>query len=210
MKAWLFKKKITAFIFCALFLTMIVTGCGQIVSTTSEGREYFPNTDGFSWTYRSLSSATTEVSILRTGFDGFSTVGSQIVQKQKNETFRGSLIETSESLVRVTDSDVKDYGSPDYVKTQPSNMLVFPLFVGASWYTDGTIETTVVNKEDVTTPAANYTNCFKLRTINPSSARIVTVDMWLAKNVGVVKILINLDIGTATLITTIELTSKNF
>lgn len=199
----MFKKYWFIFMALAFTITAIVTGCEtlQTVDATG-GREYFPNTDGYIWNYRSTQTGTTEIGLVKYSFNGTTTVGGLTVQKYKGEAFLGTLANTSESLMRVTDTDVKTYGSTTSPTTEATNYFIFPLKIGNKWLISGTNEATVVAQENVSVPAGTYINCFKIRYPYGSSY----TDMWLAKNVGIVKLLSYSTTGALTM----ELTSKSF
>jgi hypothetical protein len=196
----MFKKYWFVFLASAFTITAIITGCETLQKAeVTGGREYFPNTDGYSWTYRATSSSTTEIQTSVFSFTGSATIDSLSVQIWKT----GSPSGTFESYLRVTDADVKFYGSPTYPSTvETSIFLVFPLKVGSKWNTYGTTEANVIAQENVMVPLGTYNNCFK---VQYGSGSMITY-MWFGKNVGMVKL--------QTIMGTVEvngdLTSKNF
>jgi hypothetical protein len=209
-------------LFCVFMIGSI--GCGQTdtgetITTTSStisstttttqltgGREYYPNTDGYIWTYRVTSTSTPDVYTMRTTFDGTATVDSVVVQARRTEYILGNQISTYEGYFRVTDAGVFGYGSPSSPTTEARTEFVFPLEIGSSWTTD--ISTSeVVAIENVTVPLGTYNNCFKVVTSQPANDTYTNV--WLASNVGIVKSEY-FYLNPPTVTTTSELTSKNF
>lgn len=188
-------------VFCVLVIGL--AGCNVTTSgTTTGGREYFPNTDGYSWSYRTTSTSTPDVYTTRMTFDGTAAVGSVVVQVARTEYTLGTLTNTYESYLRVTDTGVFAYGSSSYPTTEASTLYAFPLEVGNSWTTIySTCE--VLARENVTTPLGTYNNCFKIRSQGSSSSY---GDVWLAPNVGMVK----MESVSPYAVGTQELTSKNF
>ncbi len=200
----MFKRHWFIYLVLGFIAAAVITGCETLQAVdTSGGREYFPNTDGYSWTYRAPASNTTEVQTAKFSFSGSATVDSLAVQKWKSESFTATTAYTSESYIRITDTDVKFYGSPTYPSTvETSIFLTFPLRIGAKWYTSGTYEANVVAQENVTVSLGTYSNCFKVQF---GSGSMVT-NMWFGKNAGIVKI--QTIMGTVEVIG--DLTSKNF
>jgi len=200
----MFKKYWFIFLALALTITAIITGCETLQTTgTSGGREYFPNTDGYSWTYRATFSGTTETQTLKISFSGTATAGSLTVQKWKSEIFSGTAVYTSESYLRVTDADVKYYGDPTYPSTiETGTFLAFPLKVGSKWFTYGTSEANVVALENITVLLGAYNNCFKVK----ASSGSINTYMWFAQNIGCIKV--QQTMGTFEV--NMDLTSKNF
>jgi hypothetical protein len=210
------------FFACLVFILIILTGCetlqkAESTTTTSttttittttiatSGREYYPNTDGYSWTYNfsggGFSGTVTFI------INGTTTVGGLTVQKWKTESSLGG---TAESLIRVTDSNVKSYGTLTSPTTEAYTSLVFPLKIGNNWITSGTYEATVLSQEDVSVPAGTFSGCFKIRDYSSYGYS----DTFLAKNTGMVKavsVMIS-RYGTVetTIVSTLELTAKNF
>ena len=140
-------------------------------------------------------------------FNGVATIDSTTVQKLKSESFSGTYSSTRDAYQTVSDSYVKNYGDQYHPTTEADTYLVFPLTAGAGWTISGTRTASVTSLESVTVAAGAYSSCFRVHMIFPPNA---TTDIWLAKNVGMVKseaISIN---ATDSTITTTELTSINF
>lgn len=194
--------------FHALILIPVIilfsAGCSQNLSSSGSdgGREYFPNTDGYSWTYRMSVSGTTETATARMTFTGTTTVGGTTVQIWRSESIYTTGTITAESLIKVTDSAVTQYGTPTYPSSTPSTVIAFPLNVGSRWYTYGTVEAIVTAQENVIVPSGTFNNCYKISSTLGSNSS----DLWLGKNVGIVKMLTTSTYGTYTL----ELISRNF
>jgi hypothetical protein len=206
------------FILCTVLVIFagLLIGCSQETNTgsTTGGREYFPNTDGYSWTYRVSSPATTETATMKFTAAGTTTAGGVTVQKIRAEMTYGSSVSTMEALVRVTETDVSLYSSVTVTTPEVSKMIAFPLSVGSSWivYRSASVtqEASVVAQENITVPAGSYTGCFKMRMPSFSLYGASTIETWLAKNVGVVKVLMTSLYGTIESVGLYELTAKSF
>ena len=190
-----------------ILISMIIlfsAGCSQNTSSSGSGggREYFPNTDGYSWSYRMSMSGTTETATARMTFTGTTTAGGTTVQIWRTESFYTTGATTIENLIKVTDSSVTQYGTLVYPSTIPSTVIAFPLNIGSSWYTYGTVEAIVTAQENVIVPSGTFNNCYKISSTQGSNSS----DLWLGKNVGIVKMLTTSIYGTYTL----ELISRNF
>jgi len=188
----------------------IITGCETLQkAATSGGREYFPNTDGYSWTFRLSSSTTTEIATAKFTANGTTSIDGITVQKLKVEMISGAHVSTSETLVRVTDSDVTWYTSASNPTSEALKMISFPLTIGSKWIVNQlatmTSEGTVLSQENV----GSYNDCFKVKIASVSSPGN-TIDFWLAKDVGVAKVLITNLSGTTETTNLAELTGKSF
>lgn len=177
-----------------MIAVVTILGCATVTSTgggtSGGGREYFPNTDGYSWSYnyRPMSGSQMEMNIT---FSGSITSGGKTFQ-----VFKGNIgIITFESYVIVTDSNVKTYNT---LTSEASTLLVFPLNVGSHWFNSGSDESQVLALETVTVQAGTFNNCYKVRTTRQASF----YDDWYAPNVGLIK-----EINSSA---TLELVSKNF
>jgi hypothetical protein len=215
-------KSIRTIFFCALFIALMLAfrliGCSQssdtpspttstVTSTTSNPivsttvavfkgyREYYPNTDGYSWTYtRNFSDGRSQTEKIT--YAGTTTAFLQTVQIARRETHAPGSVSTSESLFKVSALAVyvvKNMSGTDVLAAA----FVFPLFVGSD-----SGASTVLALEDVTVPAGSFINCFKLRSTDGG----YTYYSWLAPNVGMVKA----EKINSTSISTAELTSNNF
>lgn len=196
------QKTIPFFIFLFFLGLFVMTGCNVVSSSggTDGGVEYFPHNNGYSWTYKITRQGTTAVYSLIYTFNGTQSVGSITCQKFKSENnmYRSA---TSESLVYVTNSDVKNYGTSTSPTTEPFTLLKFPLTVGSSWISFGTQEVRVQAKESITVPTGTYDT---FRNFNEQGSAYAY--SWYAKDVGLIKI-ISVS-GSMTI--TAELVSKNF
>ena len=208
------KLKIIAGCLCFLIVPLffITFGCGGLTETLfGGGREYYPNADGNSWTYSKVTTSNTTTDVvtvtsIRT-YTGIATIDSITVQKVKNETISGGNIFTTEAYQVVTDSSVKNYGDQSHPTTEAETFLVFPLMVDSEWTINGEGDiATVIDIESVTVPAGTYNDCFR---IEMDSTNTIT-DIWLAKNVGMVKSVAVSTFGGTIFTFTTELTSKNF
>ncbi len=200
------KSKGNAGIFISILLVaLVVGGCNTATTTStvaSAGREYFPNTEGYSWTYQATSFfAPTNYSLSLT-FSGTAAVDSLVVQKQRYD-YQDQIFPTMEALIAVNDLAVLSYGTTQSSTTSAFVTLDFPLTIGKTWFTEVTNEAEVITRESVTVPAGTFDDCLLVKYTFGSRQ---TNYYWYARNVGLVKgISIHVD-GTGTL----ELTSKNF
>ena len=203
-------------LFIALIILFRLVGCSQssdtptnsTLSTTTSNlsstttlavfkgyREYYPNTDGYSWTYtRDFSDGTSQTEKIT--YSGTTVAVGQTLQIAKRESFLPGSVSTSEILFKVSDTAV-------YVvqKLLGSDVLAalfgFPLFVGSN-----SGSSTVLALEDVIVPAGSFHNCFKLS----ASDSGYTYHTWLAPNVGMVKA----EKINSHSVSTAELTGNNF
>ncbi len=197
------------------FCLVLLAGCGILLPSKGiVGPEYYPNGDGYSWTYQIASYAVNSspaTGVEKVTFSGTTTVENLVVQKLIIEDTFGSSVSTSEGRIGVTEGSVKSY--PNLVATaDASTLYTFPLSVGAKWFVSGTIEASVVTQESVTVPAGTF-GCYKI-----SGSTVIgyvntfTYNEWLASRVGSVKkqYFIFAPNGSSVLAATWELTSKNF
>ncbi len=160
-------------------------------------REYYPNTDGYSWTYVRTFSDGAPPLTEKVTYSGTTSAAGTTVQIAVRETIPVfGPVSTSESYFRVTDSGV--YGLQTVLGTQVLALIFkFPLYVGSS-----TLNSTVLALEDVTVPSGTFSRCFKIR----SSDSGTTYYSWLAPNVGMVRAEKRY-LGT---VSTAELIGRNF
>ena len=162
----------------ALLMGGIILGCAELDRAIEQITFYhFPNTDGNSWEYESSSSTTSETTIYKTTFNGTYTLGSLTLQRQKQESFSSLFSYTQEALVKVSDSDVKFYGTVSNPTLEAEAFLMFLMGIGDKWFTQGTDEATVMVKENVTVPAGTYNDCLKIRYTSGLDFRYA----WLAR-----------------------------
>lgn len=196
-------KTIKYFILLLVFCSFIVlAGCNIFQPTTSYlgGREYFPNTDGYSWTYV-LRAEIPPFGII-TGettstFSGTKTIFGKPVQVMINQ-LGTTYISSQETYYDVSDSYVKIYGWSFSPTSEATTHLVFPLSLGQTWNTS-----TVQSVEWVTVPKGTF-ECVKIRSTYDDGYS----DTWYAKNVGWIKSC-SID-NTLNSISTEELKSTNF
>ena len=185
-------------------VTTTTTVTTTSTSTTLAGRQYYPNTDGYSWTYRktSTSSTTTDATIYidRFTFSGTAMAGSIEAQILKQENI-SPYPSTFENYKVITADYVKQLSPEAYT------LLVFPLCLGASWTLYGSDEATVISFESVTVPAGTFNECFKVRMVHAVDS---WADVWYAKDVGMVKAIAFSGTPTYWYQTETELTEKNF
>lgn len=178
--------------------TTTTTVSGPTTTTIYSGyREYYPNQDGLSWTYRRAFSNSPSINTEKITYCGTSEFNSQIVQIARRETiFPEGTISTAETIFKVDNFAVYRLRT---VESTPILMAVFgfPLQVGIH-----TGVTDVLALETVTVPAGTFNNCFKLSAAEGDFTYI----SWLAPNVGMVKA----EKRGVSAISTAELTGKNF
>ena len=199
-------KKLIGFglVMAIAFLVAFVVGCTTTSEKVTGGREYFPNEDGYSWSYRVTFASTSETATMETTFSGTSAVDSIIVQKFIMRIIVDSfIVQEEESFLQVSDAAVLGYGSPSYPTTEAAIILDFPLEVGKKWITSGTYEAEVLAIETVPVPLGSYDDCFKISTFIGSDTPAL---IWLAPNVGPVKM--GMTMGTEEAVA--ELTYKSF
>lgn len=164
------------------------------------GKEYYPNNDGYSWTYNiGVSDAGSQRGVV--SFNGVTTIEGQefqILKVDNNKDTKSVL-----RLIKVDDNSAKDFGLSTDLGTQESVLLTFPLKVGNSWNISSQESASVDAIEDVTVSVGVFKNCFKVSYTfsNRKSQR------WYAKNIGVIKRIDNFDDGLAT---NWQLAAKNF
>jgi hypothetical protein len=188
-------------------------------------REYFPNADGYSWTYKMTCaiSSTSEVLTftVRATFAGPTTSETPAIKWLKLEIFTPTFSSTSEKTLAmgITDLGVKDYGllahfyyiaSAYPLSTNEGySWFAFPLSIGNKWTFGQSTEASVIGQENVIVPAGTY-SCFKAIANSPLSSS-VTLEGWLAKNVGLVKARFYFTYTNGTLESyLLELVDKNF
>jgi len=194
-----------------LMMVVVMVGCGAGAPDlpTTGGVEFFPHTDGYSWTYNievDILSSPEAIGTMEVTFNGTTEVSGITVQKR--ETFLttyNSLTYTTTHCVKVTDSYVKGYGEIGDTTTEACTTLSFPLSVGKTWtaYTFENVFTAeVIAAENVTVPAGTFAT-FKID--YPAQG---TAYYWYAENIGLVKFALYDDDDN--LRQRYELTSKNF
>lgn len=186
--------------FCCFVFIASLAGCGQGGGSASYLVSYFPNTDGYKWTYNYLIGGLTGVEIHT--FNGTTSYSGLTLQNLKTEIFIASSGATVETLMLLTTENLKTYGTASSPTTQTETSYVFPLVVGNTWTHHTGATATVVSKETVIVPAGTFADCYRVKVIDGTT----TSESWLANNVGIVKIQ-NQYAGT---LATCELTAKNF
>lgn len=164
------------------------------------GREYYPNNDGYTWTYNiGVSDAGSQRGIA--AFNGVTSINGkefQILKIDNNKDAKSVL-----RLIKVDENSAKDFGLSTDLGTQESVLLTFPLKVGNSWKISSQETASIDAIEDVTVSAGIFKNCFKVSYTfsNRKSQR------WYAKNVGIIKRIDSFDDG---LVTNWQLAARNF
>lgn len=201
------KNKNHIWILAVLLAGAFLAGCNIVsnINVSSGGKEYFPNTNGYSWTYISSGFSHTRT------WDGSQSFSGLTLQKMK--IVNGG---TSEVLYLVTDSGVTFYGYSMAPTPDSWAILSFPLTTGKKWTrvynSDYRGSSEVIGTETVTVPAGTFT-CIKVKTNFAMLLFGMNKEIydWYAPNVGLVK---TMDITATTsggpAITTTEMTSKNF
>lgn len=184
-------KKLLVFVPIAL----LIIGCG------GGEKNYYPLTEGNTWNYRTIttmtigdstssdtSSMTTEITV-KTTLNNGTEVYEQIM------TMEGS---TDTSYVQETDDYILSY--EDKADTEPDTMVALPLEEGKTWtvLADSTYTETgkAIGKESVTVPAGTYDDCWKIAYIYADSAFSETSFVYLAPDIGMVKVYESTEIDT--------------
>jgi len=159
-------------------------------------QDYYPNTDGYSWTYLRHFSDKGDTQIEKITYRGTTQINFMTAQIAIRETVFQGNISTSESYFKVDNTAV--------YRTQivANNTVLAPLFGFPLYVGKFSGVSTVTALEDVTVPAGTFTKCFKLTYTDAD----LTYNIWLAQNVGMVKA----EKFTGSLVSTAELTGKKF
>ena len=198
--------------------TSTITSTSTSTSTTTTmvlTKDYYPNADGDVWIYQLLTfmSGSTTESTAEATFNGTQVVDGLTAQIQ---IISGGALETQEALIIATNSDVKEYGSPDGPTTEANiRDLRFPSVVGDRWEYDLVDDITTTEPlavESINVPAGTF-NCFKVRIVGPSGPTGYPANIyWYAKDVGVVRRITGYfyTSGAEVATLTLNLKSKNF
>ncbi|MFA4844218.1 MAG: hypothetical protein WC632_04615 [Candidatus Margulisiibacteriota bacterium] len=181
----------------------------NIVLAPAAGRNYFPNTDGYSWQYNLNQSGAKMIST----FNGTTVINGSLNVQKYESTYLDSngnvYLSTIESYHVVNDSGVYFHGYPSYSTVEGSPLLLFPLETGKSWTysSSGIYKTiiTVMGQETITVPAGSF-DCYKVAYVSYNgTVESSRVNYWFGNGVGLVKS--TLDNANND---TIVLDSKNF
>ncbi len=184
-------KKLLVFVPIAL----LIIGCG------GGEKNYYPLTEGNTWNYRTI----TNVTMPDTAFSDTSSMTTEITVKTtlNNGTEVYEQIATTDggkdtSYVQETDDYILSY--EDKADTEPDTMVALPLEEGKTWtvFNDSTYTQTgkAIGKESVTVPAGTYDDCWKIAYIYADSAFSETSFVYLAPDIGMVKVYESTEIDT--------------
>lgn len=196
---------------------------------------YFPCYPGNTWDYfvdGPEQDGTGQAEVLfPINFGGYLTTPIQFTQTNvEDPSIAVAYLLSNTSFVNVVGGSM---GEDSYSLDSPYNLLNFPLSVGNTWTSTTNItvqgvdveissQTTVVSVETINVQGVEYTSCFKLSSVITATATIVIpismqipMTMWLAPNVGPVKVFASIpDVGYLPELPagdiTIEITGTNF
>ncbi len=184
-------KKLLVFVPIAL----LIIGCG------GGEKNYYPLTEGNTWNYRTI----TNVTMPDTTISDTGSVKTEITVKTtlNNGTEVYEQIMTMDgtadtSYVQDTDDYILSY--EDKADTEPDTMVALPLEEGKTWTVlkDSAYTETgkAIGKESVTVPAGTYDDCWKIAYIYADSAFSETSFVYLAPDIGMVKVYESMEIDT--------------
>jgi len=175
-------KKLLVLVPVVLFLV----GCG------GGEKDYFPITVGSVWNYQSTSTVTapdTTITIVDT--TKVEVLGETTLNNGTKvfEVVAGGGQYADTSYYEKTDDYIFVY--EDKASTTPDTALALPLEEGKSWNvhkdTSYTETMQIIKKESVTVPAGTYDDCWKAMAIYTDGTFSDTAYVWLAPEVGQVK-----------------------
>ncbi|MFH1361506.1 MAG: hypothetical protein ABIH69_02490 [bacterium] len=195
--------------------TTVYTGSPTTTTLLGTAANYYPSSDGLSWTYESRfvdstnplnSYHITEKHTFRGSTNEVGTL-TQIKQVENYRLDSTTLLSSRESMEKISSTNVEYYGTKGAPTLPPLVILQFPLAVGNSWSVYSTVQGVVSAAETITVPAGTYP-CYR---VDFKTGEIVLSSFWYAGGVGLVKserkALIG---GSITAVGTQELTSINF
>lgn len=133
--------------------------------------------------------------------------GNRAFVKRIITSYESSEVEdTVISYLRFVEDELREYASKDYI-CQYKILLKLPLQPGAKWTADNcfcpacplvaAFEDSVEATENVSVPAGEFFNCYRIVTCN-CPASIVTDVRWLEPNLGITKFMVEAIWGTET------------
>ena len=171
------KEILLMLVFVALISSFMSCGSDDEMSVMSE--DYLPLDIGNSWVFINPEDPDTQVTVSITGITALSDGRKATVvtaAEDDAEGDKGYVSKTAEGLL-LAHSAIDDLqGELFYIPT---------IKVGSRWEGDRGREAEVVAREDVSTPAGRFQNCFRIDMLDDGD-RDATV--WLANNVGPVKL----------------------
>lgn len=188
-------------------LALLIIGCG------GGEKNYFPLTEGNTWNYRIV----TKMTIGDSTISDTGSVKTEITVKTalNNGTEVFEQVMTSDmssdtSYVQETDDYILSYD--DKADTAPDTLISLPLEEGKTWTISKDLSYTqtakAIGKESVTVPAGTYDDCWKIADIYSDSAFSETSFVYLAPDVGLIKVFQSTTIDTnMTVESTMELES---
>jgi hypothetical protein len=165
---------------------LVMTTCDKKTDDGDNGggatSDYFPMTIGSAWTWRSDAHYVNPDTTM---------TDTQMMRAVSADTLsNGKSVVTIEMSAHGWTDTIYVHKSSNCVlffheldSTDCDTLLLLPLEQGKSWTRyGGTSRTTVIGKEDVTVPAGNFPECWKLVTIGPPMQ--CTVYTWLGRGTG--------------------------
>jgi hypothetical protein len=175
-------KKLLVLVPVVLFLV----GCG------GGEKDYWPVTVGNIWNYQQIANITAP----ETTFADTSTMKVEVTKETTldNNTAVFEIIESGEGWTDTSywqKTDEYLFWYDDKSDTEPDTSLVFPLEEGNTWnvHKDSSYTETmrVMGKESVTVPGGTYDDCWKGMDIYTDGTIAETAYVWLAPDIGWVK-----------------------
>ncbi len=168
-------------------LALLIIGCG------GGEKNYYPLSEGNTWNYRTISTMTIgDSTIVDTG-----SVTTTITVKTKlndgtdvYEQITNSEGYADTSYVQETDNYILGYD--DKADVSPDTTVTLPVEEGNTWtvFSDSEYTETgkVMGKENVTVPAGSFDDCWKIAYITEFDSEVETSYVYLAPDVGLVKV----------------------
>ncbi|MEO0136486.1 MAG: hypothetical protein ABIL40_04575 [candidate division WOR-3 bacterium] len=166
------------------FLLLLI-GCG------GGEKDYWPLSVGNVWEYQAQITITTP----DTNFTNTDTLKIEITQETTldngKKVFESITSNGSSDTTYLEKTDDYLFSYENKADTEPDTMLAFPLEEGKTWTVrkDSLFTETVkvLGKESVTVPAGTYDDCWKGMVITTGTTIAETSYIWLAPDIGQVK-----------------------
>ncbi len=167
-------------------VVLFLVGCG------GGEKDYWPVTVGNIWNYQQIDNITAP----ETTFADTSTMKVEVTKETTldNNTAVFEIIESGEGWTDTSywqKTDEYLFWYDDKSDTEPDTSLVFPLEEGNTWnvHKDSSYTETmrVMGKESVTVPGGTYDDCWKGMAIYTDGTIAETAYVWLAPDIGWVK-----------------------
>jgi hypothetical protein len=177
-----------------LIPVIIIVGCGLF-----GGKDYMPLTVNNQWVYNMLETVTVSsvmdtaaTAVTTNTITSKTTIGGDdaYIMTTKDSMHMYSpydtiIVSTGSAYIRDTKDAILSYGSD--TTSAPDTFLLKDLKLDKTWTqisgTDTSVST-VVLQEDVTVPAATYSNCWKVKVVHNSGTPYY---YWFADGTGMVK-----------------------